>query len=155
MSSDTSSDNDIPIFDKFGQDIPIPPFKKETTDTDLYFGLIANPSKSKLDTEKSTSSLHFDNDKQKSDTSSVRQSYKPSHDKISRHSTKESERDSYRSRGSRHSTESSKPRYEDVRLSDKSRNSDAETSEKKPVLTGQQLRTVSYTHLTLPTILRV
>lgn len=139
MSSDTSSDNDIPIFDKFGQDIPIPPFKKETTDTDLYFGLIANPSKSKIDTEKSTSSLHFDNDKHKSDTSSVRQSYKPSHEKTSRYS-KESERDSYKSRGSRHSTESSKPRYEDVRLSDKSRNSEVETSEKKPVLTGQQLR---------------
>ena len=147
MSSDTtSSDNDIPIFDKFGNDIPIPPFKKETTDTDLYFGLIANPSKSKIDTEKSTSSLHFDNDKKDSNTSSVRQSYKPSNNKTSHHSIKESERDthrdSHRSRASRHSTESSNARYEDVRLSDKSRHSDMSTSkeEKKPVLTGQQLR---------------
>ena len=126
MSSDTtSSDNDIPIFDKFGNDIPIPPFKKETTDTDLYFGLIANPSKSKIDTEKSTSSLHFDNEKKDSNTSSVRQSYKPSNErkesiKNKHQSTRESDRDSYRSRASRHSTESSKARYEDVRLSDKS-----------------------------------
>jgi hypothetical protein len=139
MSSDTtSSDNDIPIFDKFGNDIPIPPFKKETTDTDLYFGLIANPSKSKLDTEKSTSSLHFDNDKKHSNTSSVRQSYKP---EKNHHSMRESDRDSHHdNHRSRHSTESSKARYEDVKLSDKSTRSDTEISEKKPVLTGQQLR---------------
>lgn len=141
MSSDTtSSDNDIPIFDKFGNDIPIPPFKKETTDTDLYFGLIANPSKSKIDTEKSTSSLHFDNEKKNSNTSSVRQSYKPSHEKNIHHSMRESDRDSHRSRASRHSTESSKARYEDVKLSDKSNRSDTEISEKKPVLTESQLR---------------
>ncbi len=145
MSSDTSSDNEIPIFDKFGNDIQIPPFKKETTDTDLYFGLIANPSKSKLDTEKSTSSLNLDNDRKNSNTSSVKQSYKPSQSKITHHSMRESDR----SRVSRHSTESSKARYEDVRLSeqsyasrrsDKTDISNSHEEYKKPVLTPQQLR---------------
>jgi hypothetical protein len=156
MNSDTSTDkDDFNIYDKFGNDIPIPPLKKETSETDLYFGLLANPSKSKLDTEKSTSSLHFDNDKNNqgldTDTSSVRNSYKSMakeperHNSVKHHSfsDRDSYRDSHRSRESRdsRSTESSKARFEDVRLSDRSAKTDVSHGEsKKPVLTGQQLR---------------
>ncbi len=75
MSSSTSSDIDLKIYDNYGNDIQIPPLKKETSETDLYLNMLANPSKSKLDTEKSTSSLRFD-DKKDSNTSSVRHSYK-------------------------------------------------------------------------------
>ena len=148
MNSDTSTDkDDFNIYDKFGNDIPIPPFKKETTDTDLYYNLLANPNKSKVETEKSTSSLHFENDKNNqrvdTDTSSVKNSYKPINResvRMSHHSTRESDRDSHKSRGSRHSTESSKARYEDVRLSDKTDETNTQGEYKKPVLTGQQLR---------------
>jgi hypothetical protein len=134
MSSSTSSDLDLKIYDNYGNDIPIPPLKKETSETDLYLNMLANPSKSKLDTEKSTSSLHFDDNKKNSETSSVKKSYN-NHKPSLHHS---SERDSYKSKASyssRHSTESSRPRYEDVRLSEKT-----DETEKKPVLTGQQLR---------------
>jgi hypothetical protein len=158
MNSDTSTDkDDFNIYDKFGNDIPIPPLKKETSETDLYFGLLANPSKSKLDTEKSTSSLHFDNDKNNqgldTDTSSVRNSYRNigkeqgKKASIKHHSYSHSDRDreshkSYKSRDSS-SSDSSKARYEDVRLSDrssKSNKTDISNESKKPVLTGQQLR---------------
>jgi hypothetical protein len=148
MPSSTSSDIDLKIYDNYGNDIQIPPLKKETSETDLYLNMLANPSKSKLDTEKSTSSLHFDNDKNNSDTSSVKNSYKSmkSSPKEKKHSSKNnyddssdvhrgSSRDSHKSHSSRNSTEASKARYEDVRLSDKS-----DMTEKKPVLTGQQLR---------------
>ncbi len=151
MNSDTSTDkDDFNIYDKYGNDVPIPPLKKETSETDMYFGLLANPSKSKLDTEKSTSSLHFDNDKNNkdTDTSSVRNSYKniaKDKDKktsIKHNSYSHSDRDSFKSRDSRDSSssDSSKARYEDVRLSDKSSKTDISQDEKKPVLTGQQLR---------------
>jgi hypothetical protein len=151
MPSSTSSDIDLKIYDNYGNDMHIPPFKKETSETDLYLNMLANPSKSKLDTEKSTSSLHFDNDKKNSDTSSVKNSYKSmkSSPKEKKHLSKNnyddssdthrgSSRDSHKSRASyssRNSSEASKARYEDVRLSDKS-----DMTEKKPVLTGQQLR---------------
>ncbi len=138
MSSSTSSDIDLKIYDNYGNDIPIPPLKKETSETDLYLNMLANPSKSKLDTEKSSSSLHFDDNKNKSDTSSVRNS-------IRKTNNNSDVRDSHMSRVSRHSrssrsshsssSDSSKPRYEDVKLSDK-----LDEEEKKPVLTGQQLR---------------
>jgi hypothetical protein len=148
MPSSTSSDIDLKIYDNYGNDIPIPPLKKETSETDLYLNMIANPSKAKLDTEQSTSSLHLDNDKRASDTSSVRNSYKsmknsPKDRKhSSRHYDDSSDKASYReshkshaSRSSRNSSEASKARYENVRLSDKS-----DATEKIPVLTGPQLR---------------
>ncbi len=144
MSSSTSSDIDLKIYDNYGNDIPIPPLKKETSETDLYLNMLANPSKSKLDTEKSTSSLHFDDNKNKSDTSSVRNSIKNMKDSARRYSNDSSEvHDSHISRASRHSrssrtSESSKARYEDVKISDKYNKSDIEDA--KPVLTGQQLR---------------
>ncbi len=146
MSSSTSSDIDLKIYDNYGNDIQIPPLKKETSETDLYLNMLANPSKSKLDTEKSTSSLRFD-DKKDSNTSSVRHSYKDAsknnhnnYDDSDKHDSYRNSHESHASRASRSSrtSESSKARYEDVRLSDKYDKSDIE--EKKPVLTGQQLR---------------
>jgi hypothetical protein len=142
MASSTSSDIDLKIYDNYGNDIKIPPLKKETSETDLYLNMLANPSKSKLDTEKSTSSLHFD-DKKNSETSSVRNSYKNRetpkyHNALSVRSDNRSDhRDSHASRSSRSSisSDSSKARYENVKLSQNS-----EVEEKKPVLTGQQLR---------------
>jgi len=142
MASSTSSDIDLKIYDNYGNDIKIPPLKKETSETDLYLNMLANPSKSKLDTEKSTSSLHFD-DKKNSETSSVRNSYKnrethKHHNAFSVRSDNRSDhRDSHASRSSRSSisSDSSKARYENVKLSQNS-----EVEEKKPVLTGQQLR---------------
>jgi hypothetical protein len=149
MPSSTSSDIDLKIYDNYGNDMPIPPLKKETSETDLYLNMLANPSKSKLDTEKSTSSLHFDNEKKNTDTSSVRNSYKNmrTSPKEKKHSIKNkyddsSDRGSHKSRASyssrnssRNSSESSKARYEDIKLSN-----NHDSSEKKPVLTGQQLR---------------
>jgi hypothetical protein len=161
MASSTSSDIDLKIYDNYGNDIPIPPLKKETSETDLYLNMLANPSKAKLDTEKSTSSLRFD-DKKNSDTSSVRNSYKgmkessknnaysagsdhmsdhrSDHKSDHRSDHKLDHRDSYRNRDSHvsrssRSSDSSRARYEDVRLSEKT-----DIEEKKPVLTGQQLR---------------
>jgi hypothetical protein len=157
MNSDTSTDkDDFNLYDKFGNDMPIPPLKKETSETDLYFSLLANPSKTKLDTEKSSSSLHFDNDKNNqrldTDTSSVRNSYRsiakePERKTSVKHNSYSlSDRDSHKSRDSRDSSssESSKARYEDVRLSDRSSKSNktdiSQGETKKPVLSGQQLR---------------
>lgn len=153
MASATSSDIDLKIYDNYGNDIPIPPFKKETSETDLYLNMLANPLKTKLDSENSTSSLKFD-DKKNSNTSSVRNSYKKSnhhnqHDHHNNHSERKTEhnnyRDSHASRSSRSSgssrsshssksSDSSKARYENVNVSN------SEIEEKKPVLTGQQLR---------------
>ena len=82
MNSNTSSEIDIPMLDKNGRMMDIPTFKKETSDTDLYLNLIANPSKSRQDTENSTSSLHFNNDNKELDTSSVK--------RMSLHSLKQS-----------------------------------------------------------------
>jgi hypothetical protein len=148
MSSSTSSDIDLKIYDNYGNDIPIPPLKKETSETDLYLNMLANPSKSKIDTEKSTSSLHFDDNKNKSETSSVRNSIKNMKDSTRKHNDSSEVHDSHihDSHASRHSrtsrssrsSDSSRARYEDVKLSDKYNKSDIE--DKKPVLTGQQLR---------------
>jgi hypothetical protein len=151
MASSTSSDIDLKIYDNYGNDIPIPPLKKETSETDLYLNMLDNTSKAKLDTEKSTSSLRFD-DKKDTETSSVRNSYKnkestKNHNTFSVGSDNRSDyrdsykhRDSHVSRSSRSSrssrtSDSSKARYEDVKISNNS-----EIEEKKPVLTGQQLR---------------
>ena len=58
MASDTSSELN-PQLDKENQKIVL---KKETTETDLYLGLMANPSKTMDESVKSTSSLHYNND---------------------------------------------------------------------------------------------
>lgn len=140
MDSNTSSDIDINILDNRGNVMNIPTLKKESSETDLYLNLLANPSKSKVDSENSTSSLHFD-DKQHSDkdTSSVR---RESHHSIresskKRHSNHYSDhRSNYHSerrserRNSSNDSDSSKPRYEDVELSEPP----------APKLTPQQLR---------------
>ena len=84
MASDTSSDIDINIFDNHGNNMNIPPLKKETSESDLYLNLIANPSKSREASERSTSSLNFNNDKKDSETSSVK--------RMSHHSIKDSVR---------------------------------------------------------------
>ena len=47
MSSDTSSDMNYNIMDNIGNAMNIPSFKKETTETDLYLNLLANPAKSR------------------------------------------------------------------------------------------------------------
>jgi len=160
MASDTSSDIDIPFFDNHGNNIQVPPFKKETSETDLYLNLIANPVKSREDTENSTSSLNLgnnDNKKNDSDTSSVRQSYRnDSHKNTFMHSaTHKDYKDnsyssdrhhshrSHRSNRSNHSnhsrsTESSKARFDNVDLTHSAKDSDYEPP--APKLTPQQLR---------------
>ena len=72
MDSNTSSDMDFNIHDKNGQPMHIPPLKKNSSETDLYLKLLANPVKSKQDSEKSTSSLHLENKSRKSSTSSIK-----------------------------------------------------------------------------------
>ena len=62
MSSDTSSDMNFNIMDNIGNTMNIPSFKKETTETDLYLNLLANPAKSREASEKSTSSLNINDD---------------------------------------------------------------------------------------------
>lgn len=116
MDSNTSSDLDLNILDNNGNNMNIPPLKKETSETDLYLGLLANPAKSRVNSEKSSSSaLNFDNDDDRS-TSSVRhhsdkRSEKKYSDKYS--DVKRSERNH-----SHRSTESSKARYEDVPITE-------------------------------------
>jgi len=125
-------DIDIPILDTHGKSINIPPLKKETSETDLYLNLLANPNKSRVDSVKSSSSFNYDNDDKKSETSSVR--------KTSRRRGTE-QKHSYSER--RRSTESSKAQYEDVDVSDRRThtNTHSEVEETPaPKLTGQQLR---------------
>jgi hypothetical protein len=154
MNSNTSSDIDIPMLDKNGRMMDIPSFKKETSDTDLYLNLIANPSKSRQDTENSTSSLHFNNDNKELDTSSVKRmslhSLKqspakrateraPRDERASRHTEHRSERHTEHKASSRHSasshrSDSSRARYESVDVSDRS------VTPVEPKLTPQQIR---------------
>jgi hypothetical protein len=141
MSSDTSSDIDINILDNHGNNMNIPSFKKETSETDLYLNLIANPTKSRQASENSTSSLRFGNNDKDNDTSSVRRmSHHSTRDSSKKHhrSDTKSDRKHKKSYDSHRSTDSSHARYEDVKLSN---NNSSELSEKPaPKLTGQQLR---------------
>jgi len=136
MSSVTSSElMDIPILDKKGNSISIPPFKKDTSETDLYLNLLANPTKSRENSTKSSSSINFDNNND--DTSSVKnESIRRSERRSERRSDRRSEHHSAKYSDS---SESSKARFEDVRLSEKSSRS-VESETPAPKLTGQQLR---------------
>ncbi len=134
MNSNTSSDMDIdiPILDTHGKSINIPPLKKETSETDLYLNLLANPNKSRVDSVKSSSSFNYDNDDKKSETSSVRKTSR-------RRGTEQKHSYSERHR----STESSKAQYEDVDVSDRHTHTNTHTEVEEPPapkLTGQQLR---------------
>lgn len=162
MDSNTSSDIDLNILDRNGRQMDIPSLKKDSSDTDLYLNLIANPVKSRQESENSTSSLHLDSDHKKSSTSSIKrlslnslkmspkkdkkESFKPSysekhysekkHHTEARHSERKS---SYR----RSDTDSSRPRYESVDVSDRksSVRSSARSPSPEPVkLTPQQIR---------------
>lgn len=131
MNSNTSSDMDIdiPILDTHGKSINIPPLKKETSETDLYLNLLANPNKSRVDSAKSSSSFNYDNDDKKSETSSVRRTS---------HVRGTEQKHSYSER--HRSTESSRAQYEDVDVSDRDRDRESEVETPAPKLTGQQLR---------------
>jgi len=156
MDSNTSSDIDLNILDRNGRQMDIPSLKKDSSDTDLYLNLIANPVKSRQESENSTSSLHLDNDSKKSSTSSIKrlslnslkmspkkdkkESFKPTYsEKYSdkrhterNHSEKHSERKSSHRRSD---TESSRARYESVDVSSR------HTPSPEPVkLTPQQIR---------------
>lgn len=152
MDSNTSSDIDLNILDRNGRQMDIPSLKKDSSDTDLYLNLIANPVKSRQESENSTSSLHLDSDHKKSSTSSIKrlslnslkmspkkdkkESFRPTYSEKKHHSERKS---SYR-----HSdTESSRPRYESVDVSDRksSVRSSARSPSPEPVkLTPQQIR---------------
>jgi hypothetical protein len=143
MNSDSSSDIDLNILDKHGNNINIPPLKKETSESDLYLNLLANPSKSRENSERSSSSVNFDDKHNSDDTSSVRHdSYRRSEN---RHSSRRSNHsDNNSERHSKYSdSESSRAKYEDVRLSDKHdthTRSVTRSETPEPKLTGQQLR---------------
>jgi hypothetical protein len=156
MDSNTSSDIDLNILDRNGRQMDIPSLKKDSSDTDLYLNLIANPVKSRQESENSTSSLHLDNDSKKSSTSSIKrlslnslkmspkkekkESFKPTYSEKRhterKHSEKHSEKYSERKSSYRHSdTESSRARYESVDVSS------IHTPSPEPVkLTPQQVR---------------
>lgn len=73
MDSNTSSDIDLNILDGNGRQMNIPSLKKDSSETDLYLNLLANPIKSRQDSENSTSSLHLNNhDSKKNSTSSIK-----------------------------------------------------------------------------------
>ena len=156
MDSNTSSDIDLNILDRNGRQMDIPSLKKDSSDTDLYLNLIANPVKSRQESENSTSSLHLDNESKKSSTSSIKrlslnslkmspkkekkESFKPTYsEKYSEkrhternHSEKHTERKSSHRRSD---TESSRARYESVDVSSR------HTPSPEPVkLTPQQIR---------------
>ena len=156
MDSNTSSDIDLNILDRNGRQMDIPSLKKDSSDTDLYLNLLANPVKSRQESENSTSSLHLDNDSKKNSTSSIKrlslnslkmspkkekkESFKPTYSEKRHYTeTKHSERKHSERKSSyrRSDTESSRARYESVDVS--SRN--ASTPEPEPVkLTPQQIR---------------
>ena len=66
MNSDTSSDLNINFFDNANV------LKKDTSETDYYLNLIANPNKTLIDQENSSSSLELsDTEKEKNSISST------------------------------------------------------------------------------------
>jgi hypothetical protein len=153
MDSNTSSDIDLNILDRNGRQMDIPSLKKDSSETDLYLNLLANPVKSRQESENSTSSLHLDSNHKKSSTSSIKrlslnslkmspkkgkkESFRPTYSEKKHHSVKHSERQSERKSSYRHSdTESSRARYESVDVS-----STRNTPSPEPVkLTPQQIR---------------
>jgi hypothetical protein len=166
MESNTSSDIDLNILDRNGRQMNIPSLKKDSSDTDLYLNLIANPVKSRQESENSTSSLHLDNDSKKNSTSSIKrlslnslkmspkkekkESFRPTYSE-KRHTEKHTEKhtehnhseknfekkNSERKSSYRRSeTDSSRARYESVDVS-----STRNTPSPEPVkLTPQQIR---------------
>ncbi len=140
MSSDSSSDIDLNILDKHGNNINIPPLKKETSESDLYLNLLANPSKSRENSERSSSSINFDDkNSHHDDTSSVR---RESHRRSERRSDRRSDHHSEH-HSKYNDSESSRAKYEDVRLSerqDSHTRSATRSATPEPKLTGQQLR---------------
>ncbi len=135
MDSNTSSDLDLNILDNNGNNMNIPPLKKETSETDLYLGLLANPAKSRVNSEKSSSSqLNFNNDDNHS-TSSVRHHSDRRSEKYSekKYSDKYSDVKKSDRHHSHRSTESSKARYEDVPITE---------ATPAPQLTAQQIRMI-------------
>jgi hypothetical protein len=140
MDSNTSSDLDLNILDNDGNNMNIPPLKKETSETDLYLGLLANPAKSRVNSVKSSSSSINFNDDDKNSTSSVNNysDKKRSDHRSDRRSERRSEhysdhRSERRSERRNHSTESSKARYEDVPITE---------ATPAPQLTAQQIRMI-------------
>ena len=129
MASDTSSDlNQGLLNNKEG----IPPIKKETTETDLYLGLVANPSKVLADTPRSSSSLHYNNDNDNSVESSTDKKSTNSSPAFN-HSAKNTRKSSKNL-----SDSSSKAKYEKVTISPpNSKNTEVKP---EPVLTPQQIR---------------
>jgi hypothetical protein len=129
MASDTSSDlNQGLLNNKEG----IQPIKKETTETDLYLGLVANPSKVLADTPRSSSSLHYNNDNDNSVESSTDKKSTDSSPTFN-HSAKNTRKSSKNL-----SDSSSKAKYEKVTISPpNSKNTEVKP---EPVLTPQQIR---------------
>ena len=136
MSSETSSDiKNIVDNKKYNGNSIV---KKDTTETDLYLGLVANPSKTLDETEESSSSLNFNNDKDHNTSANSTVSAK----KNSISQTRSSD------------SESSKPRFENVKINNtdkkkkrKDREYKTETqdtystkTDSKPTLTPQQER---------------
>jgi hypothetical protein len=149
MASDTSSDLNKNLLTNKEINPVVLPIKKETTETDLYLGLVANPSKILVDSPKSSSSLHYNNDDDSSNTSDNndkkhRSDSSRSSDsfKIPVHSNTKSSKKS-----ARESSESSRAKYEKISITPNS-DSAPYTSKKTevkpppppPELTPQQLR---------------
>ena len=131
MASDTSSDLNIELLNnKDG----VQPIKKETTETDLYLGLAANPSKVLADTPRSSSSLHYNNDNEDSITS---HSNKKSDSSESSNTFKNIKTTNKSSKNL--SDSSSKAKYEKVTISPQT-NSKFTEVKPEPVLTPQQIR---------------
>jgi hypothetical protein len=78
MNSDTSSDLNINFLGETGNKLNV--LKKDTSETDYYLGLIANPSKTLVDESNSSSSLELsDTDK---DNNNLSSSSKPTFEEI-------------------------------------------------------------------------
>ncbi len=146
MNSNTSSENDLQMFDNNGHEMDIPPLKKETSETDFYLNLLANPNKTRVESVKSSSSLNnFNDNNNDSDTSSVRNNRSNKKNDYSRSERRSEHRSEHRSerrtdhrserRSDYHDSDSSRAEYEDVKLSHNS-----EKTESPVKLTGQQLR---------------
>ena len=141
MASDTSSDINSRLLEQNNG------MKKETTETDLYLGLVANPSKILVDTPDSSSSLHYNNDDDKSSSSSdsdIKHNYLSSNssEKIKKNTSNDKKSSkSFKHSKSNDSPDSSRAKYERVVITPDNSSKHTEVKPPSPpVLTPQQVR---------------
>lgn len=145
MNSDTSSDLNINFMGENENNLNV--LKKDTSETDYYLGLIANPSKTLIDDPNSSSSLELSETEK--DEGNLSSSSKPTFEEINlpRFSDKDNDNDTPRNsnKSNLYSSEekfsrSEKRKHSDRKRSEKISYSDTEPVVKPKKLTPQEVR---------------